>query len=191
MRYPRSDRSIIIFVNNSPEFFKGVFSKMEVIMALDYMSNFIKRYNINVLNTIRDINYSVKNEDLMNFKKEIDERRLMGKVPESTMDERFIKDFNERSLHGDKYKVFKEDIFYKTGIEDYIKRMNKSDILLCGFFTDTDIFISAVSGYIREFNVYIISDATSTYSERLYFQALEMVSQFCRVIDTRDMEKYF
>ena len=55
------------------------------------------------------------------------------------------------------------------------------------FFTDTDIFISSIEASLREFNTIVISDITSTYSERLYFQSLEMISQFVDIIDTRDL----
>ncbi|AAT43206.1 cysteine hydrolase [Picrophilus oshimae] len=191
MRYPGVEKSIIIFINNDMEFFNNIFSKMEIIMALDYINHFVEKYKIPVISTRRPINYSTSNPELMEFKMEVDKRRLMGKVPESPMDKKFADDFTLKRLTGDDYSVFKEDIFYKTNLDKIIKEQNKIDLLLCGFFTDTDVFISAVSAYIKEFNVYIISDATSTYSERLYFQSLEMLSYFGTVIDTRDMEKYF
>ena len=69
--------------------------------------------------------------------------------------------------------------------------MGRKTILFGGFFTDTDVFISSVSASIREYRSLVVSDISSTYSERLYFQSLEMISQFIDIIDTRDLGEDF
>ena len=65
--------------------------------------------------------------------------------------------------------------------------LRKKTVLFGGFFTDTDVFISSIGASMLEYRSIVVSDISSTYSERLYFQSLEMISQFIDVIDTRDL----
>ncbi|KJE48930.1 MULTISPECIES: isochorismatase family protein [Acidiplasma] len=183
--------SIIIMENYSRDFFRNVFSKMEFIMAVDYLKNFVNKYDVPVLFTERPFKYITGNEEINMFIKKMNERKENSKMPESPMDKKFLSDFERALIPENVVHVKKEDIFYNTNVEDLIRQHKRNTVLLCGFFTETDIFLSSYESYIREFNTYVISDATSTYSERLYFQSLEMISQMVNVIDTRDMEKMF
>ncbi len=185
------DDSIIIMINYDNMFFKNVFSKMEFIMGIDYLNSYSKKFNVPFLFTQRDLNYNITNEKLDNFRNSMNKRRLNNRAPESNMDGKFIDEFNKKIIPENIIKTFKEDIFYHTNIEDILRGYKRNTLLMCGFFTDTDIFVSSFESYVREFNTYVVSDASSTYSERLYFQSLEMIAQILPVIDTRDMEKYF
>ncbi len=179
--------SIIIMLNYDDNFFKNTFSKMEFLMGMDYMNNLIKKFDLPVIFTKRELNYKINNDEIKEIRNKKENKRIENKPPESSYDEKFLKDFKEKIIIKNLINVKKEDIFYNTDIENYIKKFNRKTLLFGGFFTDTDIFISSIEANLREFKSIVISDITSTYSERLYFQSLEMISQFVDVIDTRDL----
>ncbi len=179
--------SIIIMLNYDDDFFKNTFSKMEFLMGMDYVNNLTKKFNLPVLFTKRELNYKIKNNDIKEARDKKENKRIENKPPETSYDEKFLNQFRDKIEIKNQINVKKEDIFYNTDLENYIKKYHKNTVLLGGFFTDTDIFISSIEASLREFNTIVISDITSTYSERLYFQSLEMISQFVDVIDTRDL----
>lgn len=179
--------SIIIMLNYDEKFFKNTFSKMEFLMGMDYMNNLIKKFDLPVIFTERELNYKINNNEIYEIRTKKENKRIENKPPESSYDEKFLKDFKEKIIIKNSINVKKEDIFYNTDIENYIKKFNRKTILFGGFFTDTDIFISSIEANLREFKSIVISDITSTYSERLYFQSLEMINQLVDVIDTRDL----
>ncbi len=178
--------SIIIMLNYDDDFFKNTFSKMEFLMGMDYMNKLIKKFDLPVIFTKRELNYKIKNNDIMKAKNKKENKRIKNRPPESSYDGKFLEQFKNKTEIKNQINVKKEDIFYNTDIENYIKEFHKNTLLFGGFFTDTDIFISSIEANLREFNAIVVSDITSTYSERLYFQSLEMISQFVDVIDTRD-----
>ena len=67
--------------------------------------------------------------------------------------------------------------------------MGKTTVMIAGFYTEVDVFITAAEALMHDFYSVVISDATSTFSERVFFQSLDMISQVVEVIDTRDLEK--
>jgi len=187
----KPDDSIIVLVNCNPEFFKNSFSKMEFLMGIDYMNNFIAKYKIPVIFTERELHYNTDNQEISKLRNRKEENRMKNMAPPSEYDEGFLEEFNKKIKVNRIVKTWKEDIFHKSSLQEEISKTGRKSIFLGGFFTDTDIFISAATANIREFNTIVVSDITSTYSERLYFQSLEMISQFVDVTDTRDLEQYF
>jgi nicotinamidase-related amidase len=186
-----TDDSVLIMINYSPEFFEHSFSKMEFLMGMDYMNGFINKFGISTIFTQRKLNYHIENLDIKHLRERKEKNRKNNTVPESKYDKGFLEDFKGKISMKNIIKTEKEDVFYHSELEDRLKELGKNTLLFGGFFTDKDIFISAVNANIREFSSLVISDITSTYSERLYFQSLEMISQFVDVIDTRDLGEYF
>lgn len=187
----KPEDSLIIFVNYKPEFFAHSFSKMEFLMGMDYMNNFRTRFKIPVMFTERELYYPIGNKDVLNLRNRKEENRMKNMPPNSEYDKGFMEEFKNKIEVKNPVKTEKEDIFYHSTLEDEISKTGRNTILLGGFFTDKDIFISSANANIRELNTVVVSDITSTYSERLYFQSLEMISQFVDVIDTRDLGEYF
>ncbi len=185
------DDTAVVMVNYSTEFFRHTFSKMEFLMGMDYMNSFISKYNVPVIFTIRKLCYDVGNPHLKEIRDFKENNRKKNMPPESDYDEAFLREFHGKITVKNEIKVEKEDIFYHSNIENILEHTGRKTILFGGFFTDTDVFISSVNAGIREYRSIMVSDISSTYSERLYFQALEMISQFIDVIDTRDLGEDF
>jgi isochorismate hydrolase len=186
-----SDDSVIVIANYSTDFFENTFSKMEFLMGMDYINSFVDKYNIPVIFTERKLYYNINNPEVLESRNRKEKNRIKKIAPESEYDRGFIKEFENKIQVKNVVNVEKEDIFYHSKLENEINKLGRNTLLLGGFFTDKDIFISSAEANIREFNAIVISDITSTYSERLYFQSLEMISQFVDVMDTRDLEKNF
>ncbi len=85
------------------------------------------------------------------------------------------------------FKISDEDIFRNAKIRSEIKRYNRSNILFCGFYTESDIYMSASESILNGYYAYVLSDGTSTISERTYFEALDLLSQSVEIIDSRDL----
>jgi nicotinamidase-related amidase len=58
-----------------------------------------------------------------------------------------------------------------------------------GFHTETAILRSALSGLDHGIMPIVVSDAVSSYSERIYYEALDIISQSTEIIDSRDLMK--
>ncbi len=181
------DDTVVVMINCNTEFFRHTFSKMEFLMGMDYMNSFISSYNVPVIFTRRELSYDIRNPDLKKMKDFKEKNRKKNMPTESDYDENFIKEFNRKIIIKDEIKVQKEDIFYHSNIESILESTGKKTVLFGGFFTDTDVFISSIGASMLEYRSIVVSDISSTYSERLYFQSLEMISQFIDVIDTRDL----
>ena len=185
------DDTAVVMINYSTDFFRHTFSKMEFLMGMDYMNSFISKYNIPVLFTRRKLYYDIRNHELKEIRDFKEKNRKKNMPPGSDYDENFIKQFDRKIAIENEINVHREDIFFQSNIENILNNMGRKTILFGGFFTDTDVFISSVSASIREYRSLVVSDISSTYSERLYFQSLEMISQFIDVIDTRDLGEDF
>ncbi|WP_298276697.1 isochorismatase family protein [Ferroplasma sp.] len=185
------DDTALVMINYSTEFFRHTFSKMEFLMGMDYMNSFISEYNIPVIFTKRELCYNTSNHDLNGIHNLKEKNRKKNMPPESDYDENFIKEFNRKIAVKNEIQVQKEDIFYHSNMEDILEETERKTVLFGGFFTDTDVFLSSINAGMREYRSIVISDISSTYSERLYFQSLEMISQFIDVLDTRDLGEDF
>ncbi len=185
------DDTAVVMINYSTDFFRHTFSKMEFLLGMDYMNSFVSKYNIPVIRTRRKLCYDIHNHDLKEIRDFKEKNRKKNMPPESDYDENFIKEFNRKITVKNEINVQKEDIFFHSNIANILENTERKTILFGGFFTDTDVFISSVSAGIREYRSLVVSDISSTYSERLYFQSLEMISQFIEVIDTRDLGEDF
>ncbi|WP_337860442.1 isochorismatase family protein [Ferroplasma sp.] len=183
--------SVIILANYNADFFDNIFSKMEFLMGMDYINSFASKHKIPVIFTERKLYYQIKNPEVRELRNRKERNRIKNITPRSDYDQGFLKEFENKIKVKNVVSAEKEDIFYHSDLAQEINKLNRNTILLGGFFTDKDIFISSATANIMEFNTFVVSDITSTYSERLYFQSLEMISQFVDVLDTRDLEKYF
>ncbi len=181
----------LVLINYKPEFFNHCFSKMEFLMGMDYINEFIKKYKIPVIFTERELNYKMPDKNLNEIRNKKEENRRKNMVLPSEYDKKFLDEFKNKITVKNPVIVQREDIFYESKFMDEINKYGRKTLLFGGFFTDTDVFISSINAGMRDFRSIVVSDISSTYSERLYFQSLEMMSQFIDVIDTRDLMKIF
>lgn len=181
---------VIVNLNFSMDNFEKCFSKMEFTMGMDYLSWAIPRFNIPNIFTRKTGASSERAEIESYWDKKIFNRSAHS-APASILDEKFRNEF-EKYLPDESSRfvdVRKADAFLDSGLEDEIRRLGKGTVMITGFYTEVDVFITAMQALMHDFFSVVISDATSTYSERVFFQSLDSISQVVEVIDTRDLEK--
>lgn len=183
-------RVAIININYNDQIFADIFSKMEFTMAWDFLREPVEKYSIPMLFTGRKRKGEIKN-NLGGYLKRKESVRSSHTAPPSPLDGKFMKQFsellpNEKSAF---LEVPHEDIFLDSRVIDWVRGTGKETIMFTGFFTERDVYISAMEALMRGYFSVIISDATSTYSERIFFTSLDLISQSVEVIDTRDLEK--
>ena len=187
------DSCLFINLNYYDDLFSKSFSKMEFIMAMDYLEPKIKELGISFLNI--DTTGAVQHSGPANEKREIYESikaerrdRLIPKTSE--MDMQFIGRFSEEfAFKNEIIKSRSVDVMLDEKIRDTIESYSPGTLVFTGFRTDLEILTGSMTAEIMGYYSVVVSDATSTYSERLFFSSLELMSQNIEVIDTRDMMK--
>lgn len=181
---------VLVFMNFTPENFEQCFSKMEFTMGMDYLSWAIEKFKIPVIFTSRSKTGSRK-ERMNDYRDMKVFNRSAHSAPKSGLDERFQEEFKKYlPTRGSKIvRVPREDAFFQSTLIEDIMTVGKSTVMLGGFFTEVDVYITAVEALMHDLFSVVISDASSTFSERVFFQSLDIISQVVEVIDTRDLEK--
>lgn len=181
---------VILKLNYNTENFEKCFSKMEFTMGMDYLSWAIDKFDIPTIFTEKSVMSSERDDintywDLKIF------NRSAHSAPKSSLDEKFMEEYRKYLPDGSskRLEVRKADAFFGSGLEKEIRMLGKGTVMITGFFTEVDVYITAMQALMHDLFSVVISDATSTYSERVFFQSLDSISQVVEVIDTRDLEK--
>lgn len=184
------NRVAIINLNYSESIFKEIFSKMEFIIAWEFLEEKVKKYSIPMLYTHLVEKDGAKSQFASYLHKK-EKTRAEHTAPKSPLDADFIRKFQAYlpSVSDQISNVPHEDIFLESDVEKWIRDSGRDTIMFTGFYTERDVFVSAFEALMRKYYSVIISDATSTYSERIFFTSLDLISQNVEVIDTRDLEK--
>lgn len=181
------ERTILVFINFHMEIFDRIFSKLEVINAMEYLDESTKMLGIPriYVNTLTPNNERVTSE-LEKYNNIKDARRRSRTAPESILDPDLNRNF-EKYAAEQEIICHHQDLFSCGEFVDRIKLSGKRTIMLAGFFTELDILRTSAACIDHGYYGVTVSDATSTYSERIYYQALDLISQTTEVIDTRDL----
>ena len=116
-------------------------------------------------------------------------RRKERITPPSKLDKKFENQFANYILNMSPVKIQSPDIFSNEEVKRSIRSSGKKILFITGFFTEVDVLRSSASALDNGYISFVISDATSTYSERVYYEALDIISQYNEVIDSRDLMK--
>jgi len=184
---------LIINMNFHESLFKNSFSKMEFIMAMDYLVPKIKDLKMKTLNV--DTTHAkqpapskIRGKEQYESIKQERKNRLIPQI--SQMDRQFIERFSRELAFGEKvFRSSSEDIMLDSNILKEIESHSPDTLIFTGFKTDHEILASSITAELKGYYSVVVSDATSTYSERLFFSSLELLSQILEVIDTRDLMK--
>ncbi|WP_393972133.1 isochorismatase family protein [Oxyplasma meridianum] len=185
------DTCLLIQLNFHEDLFRNSFSKMEFIMAMDYLTPKVSELNMRTINV--DTTHAILPSRSGNIKREnydsLKRSRKERLIPmTSQMDMQFIDRFSmELSHEGKEIQSSSEDIMLDSNIVNKIELFSPSTLIFTGFKTDYEVMASAITASMRGYYSVVVSDATSTYSERFFFSSLELMSQILEVIDTRDL----
>ncbi|MEM0158421.1 MAG: isochorismatase family protein [Thermoplasmataceae archaeon] len=181
------ERIAVACLNLSVENFQEVFSKMETVTAFAFLFGEIESLAIPVRYVYTG---DPKGSDVFtSYNRDKNKRRRNGMAPSSKLDVEYSSQFSSMLPGGnDPIEVSTSlDIFEGTSINDMMSEERRDTLMITGFFAEREVLFNALSALNRGYFVAVVSDAISTYSERIYYQALEILSRSVEVIDTRDL----
>ncbi|BAB60009.1 TVG0886521 [Thermoplasma volcanium GSS1] len=189
-RYDGADldpgHSILVIMNATEENFKHIFSKLEFITSMKVIEDAMKLYNIPAVFIERNF----RSSRLSDYIARKYSQKMVSLMSPSSYDEEYIRQFGELAIPPG-LSIGSEDIFSDNTVRNMIEGSGKTTVVLAGFYTESDIYISAIESLLHDYYTFVISDATSTISERTYFEALDLLSQHVEVIDSRDLIRYW
>ena len=174
-------------INTNESYFRHVFSKMEYIMAYEYLENLMGRFSINSYRvSVPDKIYRGGDTDFKNYLNE--RKNIFKKHPLNRLEEDFVVQFRKFKIQKQpEIKVERMSLWSEEKTVELFKREDKSHILITGFNTDNEIFINATNSSDMGFVPIVLSDGVSAPSERNHFNALEFMSKFTYMVDSRDL----
>ncbi len=181
-----NDVSFLV-INYTGDQFSRIFSKMEFVTAIRYVSEASKKFSIPVIYVNKEVSETSPLRSYINEKLEERTRFLPAM---SAYDERFREGFIRYLPSSDKViRACGEDAFKSDDVRMALKNYGRRAVYICGFRTEVEVHITALSCLSNGYFPVVVSDATSTFSERSFYSALDSMSQVVEVIDTRDLIK--
>ena len=176
-----------LIINYTGDQFSRIFSKMEFVTAIRYVSEASKKFSIPVIYASKEIS---GNSPIRSYLNEKLEKRSRFLPAMSAYDERFREGFIRYLPSGDKViRVTSEDAFKSDEVRIALDHYGRRAVYICGFRTEVEVHMTALSCLSNGYFPVVVSDATSTFSERSFYSALDSMSQVVEVIDTRDLIK--
>ncbi|MHB1709378.1 MAG: cysteine hydrolase family protein [Thermoplasmataceae archaeon] len=176
-----------LVINYSGDQFSRIFSRMEFVTAIRYVSEASKKFSIPVIYARKEVS---ETSPLRNYLNEKLEERTRFLPAMSSYDERFREEFVKYLPSDDKIiSVTSEDAFKSDDVRIALKNYGRRAVYICGFRTEVEVHMTALSCLSNGYFPVVVSDATSTFSERSFYSALDSMSQVVEVIDTRDLIK--
>lgn len=78
------------------------------------------------------------------------------------------------------------DSFFQTSLEDTLKELGVTELLICGMMTQNCVTHTAISKSAEKYDVTILPDACTTVSELLHLIALHAVSTRVRLLPSNE-----
>lgn len=65
--------------------------------------------------------------------------------------------------------------FFNTGLDKILKQKKIKEIYLCGIFTDYCVLATAADGFMRDYKVFVFSDATGSFDSKCHQRGLKTI----------------
>ena len=171
---------------------------MKALIVTDMQKEFINKvYNKNKLirNVIKLIDYFQRNNQLIIFTQEYHtskkdkEFRKWGKhCLEGTNGVKIINEITNYEHVLVRKKRY--SAFFHTRLNRLLRKNKVKEIFITGVFTDYCILGTSLSAYYNNYDVNVISDATSTYNLKEQKESLELISELtAKIITTNQFLK--
>ncbi|MCD4774011.1 MAG: isochorismatase family protein [Bacteroidales bacterium] len=81
------------------------------------------------------------------------------------------------------FKKTQYDAFYKTGLENFLRKHNKTQIIICGVMTNLCCETTARSAFVRGFEIFMPIDTTAAYNFDFHLGTIQNLSYgFCQPV---------
>jgi nicotinamidase-related amidase len=173
----RPDDTIFIAINPGVENFKDVSTKFEVVTAFEYIFEAARKRQIPAI--------FCRRKEPLNMDKGVNSLHVTAFDDEfSSRYQKVLSSSKEGYLPYDGL-----DAFTSSDLVNRIKLSLRSAICIFGIPIEMDV-IASVFGAIRlGWKPFLISDASSSVSERIFYESVDIMSRVATIIDSRDLMK--
>ncbi len=186
----KEENFIHLDFNNTESRFRKVFSKMEVMAAYDVLDQLIlSRHALSLSIETPNSVYRGKDESFSNY---LNERmELYGNRDITNSELTYLDQHHLRSKKNQvarsKFSLSTISVWRDRKLSEVLSREKSEYILITGFDTDCEVLINTLDTVDMAFVPIVVSDCVSCSSERKHFSALEILSRFSYVLDSRDI----
>lgn len=178
-----NENIILLSVNVNEKYFSKIFSKLEFLTAFSYIYKKTLALKIPIFSI--DLLNSSNGESIhSSFLKEKIDSIMFREANPSSAEDRFNSDFRNLIEVSGLSKITSNN---PNNFFQKLKRSKRKVVFITGFMTEFNI----VSATLRILDMggipVVISDGVSTSRERMHFAALEILSNFSHVLDSRDL----
>jgi nicotinamidase-related amidase len=173
----RPEDTIFMAINPGVENFKDISTKFEVVTAFEYIFGAARKREIPTIFCRR--------------KKALNFERGVNSVHVSSYDDEFSRRYqNILSTLKNEYIVYEGlDAFTSGDVVNIIKQTGKAAICIFGIPIEIDVTASVFGAIRLGWNPVVISDASSSVSERIFYESVDIMSRVATIIDSRDLMK--
>lgn len=173
----RPQDTIFVAINPGLENFVEISTKFEVVTAFEYIFHAAHERNIPVI--------PCKRMSPLDFEKGLNTKHITS----------FDAEFTAR--YKEVLSVIKEPFISYTGMDAFsshalteaVKTTARPTLCIFGTPIEVDVLASVFGAIRLGWKPYLISDASSSVSERIFYESVDIMSRIARIIDSRDLMK--
>ena len=186
-------RSLILLLNPDDQHFSRTFGKMEFNNAMKVLLDLHSGHGVPIITVACEYlnNTESLRDQVMKQKRDL---RTSRSSSQSGQYENLLKEYREvmRQLSDATAAVSnRENVFADNNVTDKVNFDITDRVIVAGFDTDAEVLMSATGAISRGILPIIVSDGVSSPSERLHFGALEIMSGFAEIVDSREIQALF
>ena len=184
-----SGNHALILLNADEAHFSRIFGKLEFITAARVILKYCREKPVPLLMANMGTNPKVEDSQtlFMESRRKVRQSRatsILGSNEKLFIEYRSVlRAFSESNP----IELSRENAISDHRVREFIEEHKAERIFVLGFDTDVEVLLT-VSGVISSgLMPIVVSDAVSSPSERLHFNALELMAGFAEVVDSREI----
>ena len=177
------DNIVLLSVNVKKEYFDRIFSKLEFLTAYSYIYKKILEMGLPFLSF--DFLDSPPNDSAgSGFMQNKINSIMMRDTSVLDSNVKFSDDFSALVEALDPYNIINSQ---KNDFFAYIKGSGRKVVYITGFMTEFNIVAITLKIFNMGYIPVVVTDGVSSSRERMHFEALEILSNFSYILDSRDL----
>lgn len=173
-------KKALLIIDLQKDFIDEVVNKNQVIIRTKKLINFFKKNNHLVI-FIQDFHFSKKDKEFEKWGC----HALIGTKGVDYIDQcKPAK--NDLIVKKRRYSAF-----FKTNLDKILRKNKISQIFICGLYTDFCVLTTAIEAYMRDFDVFVVADATGTTNFANHQRTLKQIKILAakEIVMTEDILK--
>ncbi len=173
----RPQDTIFVAINPGLENFIEISTKFEVVTAFEYIFHAAHERSIPII--------LCKRSNSLDFEKQSNTRHI------TSYDAEFTARYKEvmSVINGPLISYTGMDAFSSSELIEAVKVTGRPTLCIFGTPIEVDVLASVFGAIRHGWKPYLISDASSSLSERIFYESVDIMSRIARIIDSRDLMK--